>query len=127
MLDATASYQRSCLEAGLESICAYTHQATLRRGGGSATIWACVSYKRKLDLVTMQGTLAGEKYRNDNLYPIAVLHFDNHPISSRPVYTDDNTRPHIARVVVEFPQQEVIDTPTMATFYRPDLNSIEHL
>ena len=110
MLDATASYQRSCLEAGLESICSETHQATLRRGGGAAIIRACVSCKCKLDLVTMQRTLAGEKYRNDNLYPIAVLHFDNHPISSRPVYTDDNTRPHIARVVVEFPQQEAIET-----------------
>ena len=36
-------------------------------GGGSVMIWGCVPYGCKLDLVTVPGTLTGEKYRDNIL------------------------------------------------------------
>ena len=63
-------------------------QAALQGGGGSVTIWGCVSYGCDLDLVTAQGTLTWEKYPTDILNSIVVPYFNN-----LPVYMDDNARP----------------------------------
>ena len=49
------------------------------------------------------------KCRTDILNPIVVPHFENHFLIRRPVLMDDNARPHRARAVVEFLQQEAID------------------
>jgi hypothetical protein len=48
----------------------------------------------KLDLVTIQCNLTGDEYIRDVLQPVFVPHFDNHPLATRPVYMDDNARPH---------------------------------
>ena len=89
-------------------------------------IWGCVSCGCKLDLVTVQGTLTGKKYRDNILRPVVIPHFDNHPLRTRPVYMDDNARPHRARVVTDVIQREAVTTlPWPAC--SPDLNPIEHL
>ena len=101
-------------------------QPTFQGGGGSIMIWGCVSYGCKLDLVTVQGTLTGQKYRDNILRPVVIPHFDNHPLRTRPVYMDDNARPHRARVVTDIIQREAVTTlPWPAC--SPDLNPIEHL
>jgi hypothetical protein len=56
----------------------------------------------KLDLVTTQGNLAGDQYIRDVLQPVVVPHFDNHPLATRPVYMDDNARPHRSRAVTAY-------------------------
>ena len=58
-------------------------QATLQGGGGSVTLWGCVSYGCKLDLVTVHGTLTGEKYCTDILNRIVVSHFNKYVPRSR--------------------------------------------
>ena len=61
------------------------------------------------------------RFRTDR-YP----HFDNHPQASRPLYMDNNTRSHRARIVNQYKQQEAIDTipwPAMSQ----DMNPIEHV
>ena len=50
-----------------------------------------------------------------------VPHFDNHFLADWQIFMDDNARPHRARIVREFRQQEAIDT-----FHWPDMNPIEH-
>jgi transposase len=55
----------------------------------------------------------------DVLQPV-VPHFDNHPLATRPVYMDDNTRPHA------YLQSEPVTSvpwPAMSS----DLNPIEHI
>jgi hypothetical protein len=43
----------------------------------------------KLDLVTIQGNLTGDQYIRDVLQPVVAPHFDNHPLTTRPVYIPD--------------------------------------
>jgi hypothetical protein len=65
-------------------------------------VWGCISHDCKLDLVTIQSNLTGDQYIRDVLKPVVVSHFDNHPLTTRPVYTDDNARPHRLKVVTAY-------------------------
>ena len=64
--------------------------------------WGCISHDCKLDLVTIQGNLTGDQYILDVLQPVVVPHFDTHPLATRPVYMDDNARPHRSRAVTAY-------------------------
>ena len=89
-------------------------------------VWGCISHDCKLDLVTIQGNLTGDQYIRDVLQPVVVPHFDNHPLATRPVYLDDNARPHRSRTVTAYLQSEAVTSvpwPAMS----PDLNPIEHI
>jgi transposase len=89
-------------------------------------VWGCISHDCKLDLVTIQGNLTGDQYVRDVLQPDVVPHFDNNPLATRPVYMDDNARPHRSRAVTACLQSEaVISVPWPAL--SPDLNPIEHM
>jgi len=95
-------------------------------GGGSVMVWGCCSYDCKLDLITVPGTLNGLRYQNLILDGAVVAHFDNHALATRPVFMDDNARPHRARAVVQHLQHNAIETlPWPAR--SPDMNPIEHL
>ena len=86
----------------------------------------CVSHDCKLDLVTVQGVLTGQKYQTDILDTAVIPHFDDHPLLTRPVFMDDNARPHRSRAVIECLRQKSISTfPWPAR--SPDLNPLEHL
>ena len=92
-------------------------------GGGSAMIWGCISHDCKLDLVTIQGNLTGDQYIRDLLQPDVAPHFDNHPLATRPVYMDDNARPHRSRAYLQCEAMTSVPWPAMS----PDLNPIEHI
>jgi transposase len=68
------------------------------------------------------------------LAPRVVPHFDNHALADKPIFMDDNSgsmwpsvvRPHRARIVQYFLQQEAVQTipwPAMS----PDMNPIEYV
>ena len=71
-------------------------------GGGGVTVWGCFSFDCKLDLYVLGGNLTGQKYRDNVLAPRIVPHFDNHALADRPMFMDDNARPHRARIVQHF-------------------------
>ncbi|KAK7096366.1 hypothetical protein V1264_005668 [Littorina saxatilis] len=101
---------------------------TVPFGGGSVMVWGCISHDCKLDLVTIRGNLTGDQYMRHVLEPVVVTHFDNHPLATctRPVYMDDNARPHRSRAVVDYLQNNAVTTlpwPAMS----PDLNPLEHV
>ena len=60
------------------------------------------------------------------LYAHIVPHFDNLPLADRPIFMDDNARPHRARIVGEFRQQEAIDTFQWYVM-SPDMNPSVHV
>lgn len=95
-------------------------------GAGGVTMWGCFSLDCKLDMHVLDGNMNGQIYRDSVLRNIVVPHFDNHPLATNPLYMDDNARPHRARIVTAYKQQEAIDTifwPAMS----PDMNPIEHV
>ena len=60
------------------------------------------------------------------LGPRVVPHFDNRALADKPMFMNDNARPHRARIVQHFLQQEAVQTipwPAMS----PDMNPIEHV
>ena len=101
-------------------------QPTVPYGGGSVMVWGCISHDCKLDLVTIQGNLTGDQYIRDVLQPVVVPHFNNHPLVTRPVYMDDNARPHRSRAVTAYLQSEAVTSVPWPAM-RPDLNPIEHI
>jgi hypothetical protein len=48
-------------------------------GGGGFTVWGCFSLNCKIDLYVFDGTLRGQKYRDQILHSLVVPHFDGHP------------------------------------------------
>jgi transposase len=97
-------------------------QSTVPYCGGSVIIWGCISHDCKLNLVTIQGNLTGDQYIRD----VVVPHFDNHSLATRPVYMDDNARPHRSRAVTVYLQSEAL-TSVLLPAMSPDLNPIEYI
>jgi transposase len=98
---------------------------TVPYGGGSVMVWGCISHDCKLDLVTIQGNLTGDQCFRDVLQPV-VPHFDNRILATRPVYMDDNAKPHRSRAVTAYLQSEAVTSvpwPAMSL----DLNPIGHI
>ena len=98
-------------------------QETVSFGEGSVMVWGCVSHDCKLDLKTVQGTLAGQSYQTDMLGSAVIPHFDNHPLLTRPVFMDDNARPNRSRAVIECLRQNAISTIPWPV-HSPELSSI---
>jgi hypothetical protein len=101
-------------------------QLTVPYGGGSVTVWGCISHDCKLDLVAIQGNLTGDQYFRDVLQPVVVPHFYNHLLATSPVYMDDNAKPRRSRAVTAYLQSEAVTSvpwPAMSL----DLNPIEHI
>ena len=76
--------------------------------------------------MTIQGTLAGERYIQDVLQLVVASHFDNQSPTARLLYVDDDARPHRARAGTDYLQQNVVPTlpwPAMS----PDLNLLERI
>ena len=75
-------------------------QPTVIYGGGSIMRWGCISHDCKLDLATIGGHLSGDQYIRYVLQPVS--HVDHHLLAARPVFMDDNTRPHRSRTVTAY-------------------------
>ena len=101
-------------------------QPTLPYGGGSVMVWGCISHDCKLDLVTIQGNLTGDQYTRDVLQPVVIPHFDNHPLATRPVYMDDNARPHRSRAVTAYLQSEAVTSVPLPSYtgWEPPVQNI---
>jgi hypothetical protein len=89
-------------------------------------VWGCISHDCKLDLVTIEGNITGDQYIRDVLHPVVVPHFDNHPLATKPVYMDDNVRPHRSRAVTAYLQSEAVTSVPWPAMI-PDLNPIVHI
>ena len=71
-------------------------------GDNFVMVCGCVSHDCKLDLMTVQGNLSGSRYLMDILETVVVPHSENHALATRPVFMDDNARPHRKHAVMDF-------------------------
>ena len=87
-------------------------------------VWAGISRGGRIDLhIVMRGMMTGVRYR-DEILDVYVRPYAS-AIGPQFILMDDNARPHRARVVEDYLQQETIvrmDWPARS----PDLNPIEH-
>ena len=95
-----------------------------RFGGGSVMAWAGISVDGATELfIIPNGTLTAARYRDEILHPI-VRPFAG-TVGPECVLMDDNARPHRARVVDDYLEQESIERMEWPA-YSHDLNPIEH-
>jgi len=95
-----------------------------RFGGGSVMVWAGITFNRRTKLYVINGNLNSHCYIDEILRPIVMSFLRR--IGLRPIYQDDNARPHRGRMINDFVQQNNIvrmDWPANS----PDLNPIEHI
>ena len=93
-----------------------------RYRGGSLMVWGGISVRSRTELLVLNGTLTGQRYINEVLQPV-VLPFVQH---NHVVLQDDNARPHRARIVQHFLQQNNVDHLDWPARSH-DLSPIEHV
>ena len=87
-------------------------------------VWCGISLNGKTQLVTVNGTLNAQKYRDDILAPV-VLPFMQAG-NGVTILQQDNARPHTAHATTQFltaNNVNVMEWPSMS----PDLSPIEHI
>ena len=93
-----------------------------RFGGGSVMVRGAISYNMRSDLVDVRGNLTAIRYRDEVLQRHLLPVFD----PQRHVFQQDNARPHVARITMDYLRNQnitVLPWPSKS----PDLNPIEHL
>ena len=91
-------------------------------GGGSLMVWGGISVRSRTELLVLNGTLTGQRYINEVLQPVVLPFVQQHHV----VLQDDNARPHRARIVQQFLQQNSVDHLDWPA-RSPDLSPIEHV
>ena len=94
-----------------------------RFGGGSVMVWAGISIDDKTDLHVIAGNLSGVRYRDEILHPI-VRPYPG-AVGDGFILMDDNARPHRARVVTDYLENETIERMEWQSC-SSDMNPIEH-
>ena len=95
-----------------------------RWGGGSVMVWAGISAQGRTDLHIVQGNMNALNYR-DNVLQAIVLPWRRR-IGGSFILMDDNARPHRARIITTFLEDndiQRIEWPAIS----PDLNPIENV
>jgi hypothetical protein len=75
--------------------------------GGSVMVWAGISIDGKTDLHVIAGNLSGVRYRDEILHPIVKPYAG--AVGDGFILMDDNARPHRARVVTDYLENETIE------------------
>ena len=95
-----------------------------RYGGGSVMVWAGITARNHTVLIIVDGNLNAERYRDEILTPVVVPFLQRH--GQDLIYQQDNARPHTARIIRHFFDENDIDVlPWPAN--SPDLSPIEHV
>jgi len=87
-------------------------------------VWGGMGRAHRTPLYRVQGNLTGNSYRDNILEPIVIPTLQ--AMGAGAIFQDDNARPHRARVVNEFLQQQQVNRLQWPAC-SPDLNPIEHL
>ena len=87
-------------------------------------VWGCITVHHKTQLEVINGNLTGIRYHYEvlSLHVLPFLQVHRRHI----ILQQDNTRPHVARVVTDFIAQQNIPTLPWPAF-SPDLSPMEHV
>ena len=85
-------------------------------------VWGGISVRSRTELLVLNGTLTGQRYINEVLQPVVLPFVQQHHV----VLQDDNARPHRARIVQQFLQQNNVDHLEWPA-RSPDLSPIGHV
>ena len=94
-------------------------------GGGSIMVWGAISWNHKSALVVIDGNLTGLRYLEEILQNVAIP-FGLESVGPGFIYQDDNARPHRARIVTDFHEQNMDYVHMSWPSRSPDMNPIEH-
>ena len=94
-----------------------------RWGGGGIMVWAGISADQKTALRVVRGRLNAIAYRVTILQPHVLPFMAQHRLR---LFQQDNDRPHVARVTLDFLRQLLVDTLPLPSL-SPDLSPIEHV
>jgi hypothetical protein len=97
---------------------------TDRFGGGGVMVWGGISHVGKTNLKIVVEKLNGIRYCDEILATIVLPFIPTHHFNH--VFQQDNARCHIARVAINFLNDNYILTLSCPAL-SPDLNLIEHL
>lgn len=100
-------------------------QPTVKGGGPSIMIWACISRFGFHDVILLDGTVTAEGYISvlkDGLLPVLSNYFNEQSF----IFQQDGASVHTARVVADFLQSQNISVLSWPP-NSPDLNIIEHV
>ena len=92
-------------------------------GGGGVMVWGAICNDQKTRLVTIQGNLTAQRYRDEVLRPVVLPFVQQHQGT---LFQHDNARPHTARLTTDFLNRQNVDVLPWPS-RSPDLNPIEHL
>lgn len=100
-------------------------QPTHMFNGGSIMVWGGISFHEKTNLVPLrEGSLNSRRYideiLSEHVVPLAA------PIGQNFIFMHDNARPHTARIVNQYLQEQNVTCMNWPA-RSPDLNPIEHL
>ena len=87
-------------------------------------VWGGISYHTRTPLHHVAGNLNGVGYRDHILQPIVLPALN--AVGQGAVFQHDNAPAHRARVVINYLQQQQVNTMVWPSL-SPDLNPIEHL
>ena len=87
-------------------------------------VWGGITANYRTQLVIVQGTLSARSYIDQVVRPVIVPFMHGHP--NVRILQQDNARPHMARLTMDFMRQNSIVTMPWPALY-PDLSPIEHL
>ena len=68
-------------------------------------VWGGISVRSRKELLVLNGTLKDQRYINKVLQPVVLSLVQQHQV----VLQDANARPHRARIVKQFLQQNNVD------------------
>ena len=94
-----------------------------RFGGGSVMVWAGISIDGKTDLYVIAGNISDVRYRDEILHHIVRPYAG--AVGDSFILMNDNARPHRARVVTDYLENETIERMEWPSC-SPDMNPIEH-
>ncbi|CAH1977625.1 unnamed protein product [Acanthoscelides obtectus] len=101
--------------------CLGMHDSRARVRRRRVMVWGVITYGSRSSLIFIRGNMNAQRYIHEVLVPHLLPYLDT---LADPTFQQDNARPHVARVTIDFQHNDVTLLPWPPRL--PDLSPIEH-